>query len=232
MFSNAYTNVGVDTWRTVWSAADLTDLQIAGNDTKKYANLNFVGIETTGANLIDASAMNYFHVDVWTPNMTTFRVKLVDFGADTAFGGGDDTEHELSFTPTLSGWNSYEIPMGDFAGLINRNHIAQLIFSGNPAGSGTAFIDNVYFSAVSMATNAFESAVADVYPNPTSSRLNINALKNIEQVALYNMLGQEVLFEKPLNPTTVLDLSSLQEGVYLVKITVDGAVNTTRIVKK
>ena len=35
MFSNAYTNVGVDTWRTGWSAATLTDIQIAGNDTKK-----------------------------------------------------------------------------------------------------------------------------------------------------------------------------------------------------
>ena len=41
--------------------------------------------------------MEHFNLDVWTPDATTFRVKLVDFGADAAFGGGDDTEHELAF---------------------------------------------------------------------------------------------------------------------------------------
>ena len=144
MFSNAYTNVTVDTWQTGWSAGTLTDLQIVGNDTKKYDNLNFVGIETV-ANQINATNMLYFHIDAWTPNMTTFRVKLVDFGADAAFGGGDDVEHELSFTPTLSGWNSYELALSDFTGLVTKGHISQLILSGNPAGSGIVYIDNVYF---------------------------------------------------------------------------------------
>jgi hypothetical protein len=46
MYSNAYSNVAVDTWRTDWSVATLTDLQIEGNDTKKYTRLSFVGIET------------------------------------------------------------------------------------------------------------------------------------------------------------------------------------------
>jgi beta-glucanase (GH16 family) len=93
--------------------------------------------------------MLYFHLDAWTPNMTTFRIKLVDFGANNAFGGGDDKEHELSFTPTLSGWNSYEIPLTDFTNLTTKSHIAQLILSGIPAGTSTVFIDNVYFHNVS-----------------------------------------------------------------------------------
>ncbi|MBK8828753.1 MAG: hypothetical protein IPO26_19300 [Saprospiraceae bacterium] len=84
------TNVAVDTWRTDWSVAVLEDIQIEGNDTKKYSNLDFVGVETV-TKQIDITAMNHFHIDMWTPNMTTFRVKLVDFGADAAFGGGDDT---------------------------------------------------------------------------------------------------------------------------------------------
>ena len=78
MFSNAYTNVAVDTWRTDWSVAVLEDIQIEGNDTKKYSNLDFVGVETV-TKQIDITAMNHFHIDMWTPNMTTSRVKLVDF---------------------------------------------------------------------------------------------------------------------------------------------------------
>ncbi|WP_162126387.1 hypothetical protein [Flavobacterium phycosphaerae] len=146
MFSNAYTNVPVDTWLTVWSAGNLTNLQIAGNDTKKYTNLNFVGVETVN-NQINASAMTHIHVDVWTPNLTAFRIKLVDFGANGIYQGSpnDDVEHELSFTPTQGGWNSYDIPLSNFTGLITKSHIAQLIFSGNPSGAGTVYIDNVYF---------------------------------------------------------------------------------------
>jgi hypothetical protein len=146
MFSNAYTNVPVDTWLTVWSAGNLTNLQIAGNDTKKYTNLNFVGVETVN-NQINASAMTHIHVDVWTPNLTAFRIKLVDFGANGIYQGSpnDDVEHELSFTPTQGGWNSYDIPLTNFTGLITKSHIAQLIFSGNPSGAGTVYIDNVYF---------------------------------------------------------------------------------------
>ena len=41
--------------------------------------------------------MEYFTFDAWTPQGTTYRVKLVDFGADNAFGGGDDKEHEIAF---------------------------------------------------------------------------------------------------------------------------------------
>ncbi len=145
MFSDAYTDVSVDTWRTGWSAADLEDVVIDGSAMKKYTDLNFVGIETV-ANQIDASSMSHFHFDLWTPDAEQFRVKLVDFGADGAFGGTDDTEHELTFdNPDQSEWISYDIPLTDFAGLTNTHNIAQLIYASAPAGSVTAFIDNVYF---------------------------------------------------------------------------------------
>ena len=134
----------VDTYATSWSAATLTPIVIGTNNTLKYTNLNYVGIEATTAP-IDATLMNLFHVDIFTTNMTTFRVKLVDFGADGAYGGGDDVEHEISLTPTLNGWNSLNLLLSDFTALTTRAHIAQIIFSGNPAGSGVVYVDNIYF---------------------------------------------------------------------------------------
>ncbi len=140
MFSNAYTDVPVDTWLTVWSSASGGGITpIAGNDTRQYGSVNFLGIETVN-NPIDASGMEAFNIDVWTPNMTTFRVKLVNFGP------GGNSEHEIAFTPTLSGWNTFSIPMTDFTGLTGTSNIAQLILSGLPVGAGTLYIDNVYFS--------------------------------------------------------------------------------------
>lgn len=146
LFSNAYTNVTVDTWRTDWSAATLDEISINGNAVKKYSGLNFVGIETV-ANQIDASDMQYFHTDVWTADATEIRIKLVDFGADGAFQGGDDVEHEITISnPAKNTWISIKLPLSDFTGLTTKANIAQLIYAGQPAGSMTVYIDNVYFS--------------------------------------------------------------------------------------
>jgi len=112
--SEVYTNVPVSTFLTVWSAATLTDVTIDGNAMKLYENVDFLGIETPGPTFQDITSMTDLHLDIWTPNMTTFRVKLVDFGPDCAFGGGDDTEHEIAITPTLNAWMSVDIPIADF----------------------------------------------------------------------------------------------------------------------
>jgi Secretion system C-terminal sorting domain len=231
MFSNAYTNVPVDTWQTSWSQGTLTDVLIDGDATKKYSALNFVGVETV-ANQINASSMLYFHVDAWTPNMTGFRVKLVDFGADAAFGGGDDTEHELSFTPTLSQWNSYDIALSDFTGLVNRNHIAQLIFAGSPANSGTLFVDNVYFANNGLATQNFNKEQITMFPNPSSSTVTISAETAIQSVAIYNILGQQVQLKSVNNSSITIDISNLQNGVYIVKTLVDGKISTSKLIKE
>ncbi len=144
MFSDVYTDVPVDTWLTVWSEGALEEVLIVGNPTKKYTSVNFVGVETVGPNLIDASGMSHFHMDVWTPDANDFKIKLVDFGADGAWGGGDDSEHELTFpSPATGTWISYDIPLADFTGLASTEHMAQLIMVKAPLG--TIFVDNIYF---------------------------------------------------------------------------------------
>jgi len=146
LFSNSYTNVNVDTWSTSWDAANVSDIQLQGNATKKYTSHLFSGIDF-GSTPHNATAMTTFHLDVWTPDANVFRVKLVDFGADGAYAGGNDSDFELTFTPTKGGWNSFDIPLANFTGLASRAHLAQLIFStaeeGNPLR--TLYLDNVYF---------------------------------------------------------------------------------------
>ncbi len=151
LFSNAYPNVTVETWSASWDQADVTDLKIAGNDVKKYSNLVFAGIEFI-SQTIDATAMTNFFMDIWTPDPTalpaTFKIKLVDFGANGAFGGGDDVEHELTFnansTPALTtgNWVRFDIPLSNFTGLTTKAHLAQIIIVGDP---NTVYVDNILF---------------------------------------------------------------------------------------
>ncbi|WP_020570647.1 Ig-like domain-containing protein [Neolewinella persica] len=147
LFSDAYDDVPVDTWRTDWSVASFTDINVAGNATKRYSDLSFVGIETV-MNQVDITGMTHFNLDVWSPNATLFKVKLVDFGANGVFdeNGGDDVEHEVIFTsPATNQWINYEIPLSDFTGLTTRGNIAQYVLSAEPVGAATIFVDNLYF---------------------------------------------------------------------------------------
>jgi len=152
LFSNAYTNVTVDTWSADWpDDADVADVQIGGDDVKLYTNLAFAGIEFT-SQTIDASTMTHFHMNVWTADATAapavFKVKLVDFGADGAWSGGDDVEHELELndttTPAMAtgSWVALDIPLSDFTGMTTNAHVAQLIIAGDP---NTVYVDNVLF---------------------------------------------------------------------------------------
>jgi hypothetical protein len=157
LFSDAYTPVTVDTWRTSWSQADLTETTIGTDNVKRYSNLNFVGVEFFAAGgALDATAMTHFHVDVWLPTLTTFKIKLVDFGADGVYqGNNDDSEFELSLDgastppPTAGQWVSLDLPLASFTGLLARGHLAQLIFG--TTSLGTVYVDNVYFHRITPA---------------------------------------------------------------------------------
>lgn len=146
IFSNAYPNTIVDTWSATWDVADVSDMTIAGDPVKMYSNLTYAGIEFT-SHLIDATSMTAFHIDVWAPSGTTFRVKLVDFGANGVYGT-DDSEQELAFnatsTPPFAAgqWVSLDIPLAAFTNLASRAHLAQLVIAGD---TRTVFVDNVYF---------------------------------------------------------------------------------------
>jgi len=117
-------------------------------------------------------------MDVWTPNATQFSIKLVDFGADGALGGGDDTEHQIDFnettTPALATgeWVSLDIPLSDFTGLGAQAHMAQYIIVGQPTGATTVFIDNVYFyNDVAAPTEPASAA-----PTPTQDAADVISL--------------------------------------------------------
>jgi Bacterial Ig-like domain (group 2) len=154
LFSSAYTPVPVDTFIATWSTGKLVDpFTIGTHAVKKYTGLGYIGVEFI-AHEIDATAMNAFHLDVWTGDAATIRVKLVDFGTNAVFGGGDDSEAELTFsatsTPALTQrtWVSLDLPMSAFLTANpawNRKHLAQLVLSTADATPVGAFVDNIYF---------------------------------------------------------------------------------------
>jgi len=230
LFSDAYTNVTVDTWRTDWSAAIYEEVQIAGNATKKYTNLDFVGIETV-ANQIDITNMTHFHLDVWSPNFTFLGVKLVDFGADATYGGGDDSEHQVNITTLAqSEWFGLDIPIADFTGLTSKQHIAQLILVGQPTGTTTIYLDNVYFHNGITGINDLVSNKINIYPNPVNIGEQLNLTDMVKQVEIIDISGRII---NTVNSTSVINTAELNQGLYILRInTKEGQVQTQKLLVK
>jgi hypothetical protein len=203
LYSNAYTNVPVDTWNTHWqySTAENQFIKIGNDDVIRYQKLNFVGIEFT-TQPIDATAMTYFHLDIWTPNPTTdktFKIKLVDFGPDGVVGGNDNSESEVTIvSPPLATqqWISLNIPLASFTGLTSRAHLAQLILSGDLPD---VYVDNVFFYDNGTPPPAPTTAA----PAPTYSAADVisvfsDAYTNLAGTDFNPAWGQATVYSKIL----------------------------------
>ncbi|WP_178990056.1 T9SS type A sorting domain-containing protein [Winogradskyella schleiferi] len=72
-----------------------------------------------------------------------------------------------------------------------------------------------------------------VYPNPTSSILNIQSSQDVDNVTIFNLLGQSVAnFTKNEITNSSIDMSDLSQGLYLVKISVGDKSQTLRVTKE
>jgi hypothetical protein len=228
LFSGVYTDVPITTWRTEWSQGVLTDVEIDGNPTKKYSSVDFVGIEATGENSIDIAEMNYLNFHIWTPNSSSFNLKLVDFGADNAFEGGDDTEHEIIIeNPLQEQWVSVNLALSDFTDLTTRANISQLILSSTPVGESTLYVDNVFFSKTKVANvETINRKTLSVYPNPSHGQVTLPA--STLRYSITTATGQEVLS----GYGNIANLEELSTGMYTIRAVLhDGTAHFGKISK-
>lgn len=100
--------------------------------------------------------------------------------------------------------------------------------SGNGAPQGLPF--DVTGTVLSLVDNSFEGF--SYYPNPTTNILNVNAKSNIENITIYNVLGQQLINITPDSLTAKIDISNLSAGMYVMKATVNGNVGSFNIIKR
>jgi hypothetical protein len=92
------------------------------------------------------------------------------------------------------------------------------------------FSISAYNASLSIEDNKIEGF--SLYPNPTSDILHFNAIDNIEELSIYNLLGQEVLRTQPKKLNTEIDMSKLPAGMYVVKVQVGDQLGSYRVIKE
>lgn len=130
VYSDAYSPVaGTDTNPNWGQATAVSVIQVQGNNTLKFAGLNYQGIQLGSSQNI--STMAFLHLDYWSATSTSLKVFLIS-------PGPVETAYTLQVPTT--GWRSLDIPLSSFAP-VNLNDVIQLKFEGN----GDIFLDNIYF---------------------------------------------------------------------------------------
>ncbi len=86
-------------------------------------------------------------------------------------------------------------------------------------------------TVTTLANESFDSTNFTFYPNPTSAILNISYDNIIEEVQVFNLLGQQLITNKTKNKEVALDLSTLPAATYFVKIISEGKSKMIKIVK-
>lgn len=147
LFSDAYADGPVESWNPHWQYSTTEDAvyDIDGDATRMYSSLNFVGI-VFGATPVDASDMTHFHLDVYAPEGTNFKVKLVLFnGPNGLLIGQSELVFDATTTPafTAGDWVSLDIPMADFGFSVTPEFVGQLVLSTDDAT--LVLVDNIYW---------------------------------------------------------------------------------------
>ena len=70
------------------------------------------------------------------------------------------------------------------------------------------------------------------YPNPVNEQLTIKAQKNVENVTVFDMLGQVVLRQSPYSLDYVVNMADMQTGAYFVRVSIGNTIETVRVLKK
>jgi hypothetical protein len=80
--------------------------------------------------------------------------------------------------------------------------------------------------------------MVSIYPNPAKNELNVNVAKIRDtevSITVMDILGNTVYFSNEVSGngySKSIDINSLTAGVYTVKVSYDGEVNTSRVVKQ
>lgn len=227
IYSQEYTNPAAPNYFPGWGqSTKYADFAIGTDSMIEYSKLNYQGIEF--GETIDASGMDTLHLDVWSTSVSNLEIFPISEGSG---------EKAVTKALTANTWNSFDIPLADYTSQgLNINDLIQFKFVDPDGKSGTIFIDNVYF--YKTATNnisAISFNTLKVYPNPTSSALNLDidaAGVTISNYSLVNVQGQIVL-SSDVNSTSIntsIDVSNISNGIYFVKINTEQGVYTHRVI--
>jgi len=144
----------------------------------------------------------------YTVDVTSFAIQQQD---------GDNTMSVMLRIPTENNKNDFRV-----------------VTKENTGGDFAApYLDITYGSEASLSMEAISDQELSMYPNPVKESLDVTSKTEIKSIAIYNVNGVLVLKQNNIkSKKTILDVSPLFQGMYLIKITSIFGVQTVKKIVK
>lgn len=207
IFSDKYTNVADTDFNPYWWQTTIyTAFDLNGDAMLQYSNLNYQGIQIGSAQ--DVTEMETLHIDVWSATDNSVDFYPLPVGIASA----DEKYYTLDLVADQ--WNSFDIPLSYFTDLgLALDNIHQFKF----VGSGTIFVDNIYFykTASSVAklpitfdvaeVNTFETFLGssfEIASSPTDSSNPVGKITNYGAETSWGWEGVKLALDEWINLST------------------------------
>ncbi len=181
---------------------------------------------------------NWYPGDEWKGDVARMMMYMYTRYGDRclpSLNGTGATQGSTDMLEIYLQWN-VEDPVNEFED--QRNPHLQNVY-----GNRNPFIDNPYLATIIwggepaedrwglLETNDLLLESVAVYPNPISEILVIQNSQDLEgDIILYNILGKVVLEDEIESTSTSLDVSSLQSGLYLLRLSSNGQQKTQKVI--
>ena len=239
-YSSVFSSLGGAVGLVTSSFAGATEetVSIDSDDTKKLTittpgggmNFAFAPQDLSGNSLTRLYFNYYFEGTLEVGKLINVNIQ----------GTGANLIYQVFLNPTTrtaDQWVTVDVALTDLMnGTDPTNAISQVQFSGAGGSNpfGTVHIDNLLFyqaGALSIDDKDFSETV--VYPNPASSEWTIRASNTvIETIELFDILGKRVISLKPNSQEATIDASGLGTGIYLARLSANGASKTIRLIRQ
>ncbi|CAM3425952.1 T9SS type A sorting domain-containing protein [Aequorivita lipolytica] len=141
-----------------------------------------------------------------------------NFGQGACFGNGTAYLSAYNSDAGQSQWRELDLTTGSstLIGLFN-------------GGSDQVAWSSVIGGTAGVAENSLKDFA--FYPNPATDVISLKSANSIDSVAIFNLLGQQVISTTIGATTSDINIAGLTTGTYIMKVTVNGQTGTYKVLK-
>ena len=171
----------------------------------------------------DVSAMTHVHMDIWSEAG----------GESMRFFPLDGSNPEESFNLTLSaGWNQFDLDLSTLANWDGGLNQIKYDSDGNNGNLPLIYVSNLYFyNSGTASVGKIQDFELSLYPNPVKDIANIETGESIDMVRIYDLTGRMVKQANPYSNNFRIDVTSLNKGVYMVKLNSGDKTGSIKLIK-
>jgi endonuclease I len=113
---------------------------------------------------------------------------------------------------------------------IRRNHaVYQVQGNRNPFIDHPEFVERIWADTTTRVNEHLAGQGIHLYPNPAKNQVHIESSENIQTIEIIAVSGNRMLINGIRQTRSVIDISTLRPGLYIVRIQTDHTIHATKL---